>query len=107
MLGIRNPAKLAQAAQDFQLAALGGLGVDEGIVAAGGLGEAGDEGGLGQREALHVLAEVGARRGLDPVAAGAEVDEVEIEREYLLLGAAPLQLGRQQGLLHLAHVAAL
>jgi hypothetical protein len=82
-----------------------GLGRGRVALGVGVLGRAdgtGEERGLGQRELLHVLAEVGARGGLDAVRAAPEVNGVEVALEDLLLGELTLQLQREHRLLDLA-----
>ena len=82
--------------------------------------DAGEHRGLGDGELLRGLAEAVARGLLDPVAAGAEVDVIEIELEDLVLATAMaflvgaargaqllLEAPREERLAHLALVGAL
>src|SRR3546814_14749519 len=66
------------------------------------LEQAGKERRLVKRDARCRLAEVVARRCIDTISAGAEVDPVEVDGEDLVLGEAVLQPERQHDLLDLA-----
>jgi hypothetical protein len=67
-----------------------------------GLDDPGEQCGLGDRELGGGGVEVGPRRGLDPVGAVAELDEVEVPGENLVLGVVPVEI---DGHLHLAELA--
>ena len=67
-------------------ALVGALAVAVRIVIGRPLGQAGDEGAFGQRQVLHRLAEIGARREVDAPRRAAEIDRVEIDFEDFLLG---------------------
>ena len=56
------------------------------IVIGRSLGQAGDERAFGQRQVLHRLAEIRARREVDAPRRAAEIDRVEIDFENLRLG---------------------
>ena len=58
--------------------------------------------GLPEGELVDAAAEVGVRRGIDAVGSGAEVDDVEVALEDLVLGVVALDLDGQQRLLDLA-----
>src|SRR3546814_13511676 len=66
------------------------------------LEQAGKERRLVKRDARCRLAEVVARRCIDTISAGAEVDPVEVDGEDLVLGEAVLPPERQHDLLALA-----
>ena len=73
-----------------------------GAVIVRALWQAGEQGGLGQRQRADRLPEPRARRHLDAVGAAAEIDPVEVEPEDLRLGLEPLQ---PRGHDHLADLA--
>ena len=66
------------------------------------LRQGGEVGGLGQRQLLERLGEVGLRRGGDAVGVLAEEDLVEVELEDLVLGERVLEPGGEDDLLDLA-----
>ncbi len=66
------------------------------------LHQAGEQGRFRQAHILGVFAEIALRGLLDAVGAGAEIDAVEIELEYLRLGEFALQPDREHRLLQLA-----
>jgi len=106
VLFLCDPLEGAQTAEDVHLAGLGGLGMPEGIVAAGGLGQAGDDGALGQGDVGSVLAEVGPGRGFHTVGVLPQIDVVEVGLEDVVLADGVFQPVGQDGFLHLAGVAA-
>src|SRR5262249_47656573 len=61
-----------------------------------------EERGLLEREARGVHAEVGARRGFDPVGLAPEVDVVQVRREDAVLAPATVELYREAALRELA-----
>ena len=71
------------------------------------LDQAGEHGGLGQRQLLDRRAEVALAGGLDPIGAGAEVDGIEIPGQDFLFGQPPFEPERQHHLLELARPGAL
>ncbi len=81
---------------------LGVLGVDQRVVAHRGLHEAGQCGCLDHAHLVGPVAEVTARRGLHPVRAGAEVRDVQVAVEDLVLGEFALQLHGVPDLLQFA-----
>ena len=66
------------------------------------LRQRGEVGGLGERELLERLGEVGLRRGGDAIGVLAEEDLVEVELEDLVLGERALEPGGEDDLLDLA-----
>ncbi len=63
---------------------------------------AGEHGGLGERKFIDATPEIGVRGRFDAVGARAEVDDVEIALEDLVLRVVALDLDGEQRLLHLA-----
>ena len=84
------------------LALLGALQVGEGIQVGRALGNAGQQGGLGQREIGGGLAKVDLRGSLGAIGKTAVVEQVEIHLEDLVLGVEAGQLLGDAGLLDLA-----
>jgi hypothetical protein len=85
------------------VAALGGrLGVGERVVGGGALREAGEEGGLRQRERGGVDAEEGPGGRLDAVGVLPEVHDVEVAGEDLVLAVGVLERQRDPRLPELA-----
>ena len=78
------------------------VGMPAGVVVGGRLGEAGEERRLGEGQLAGRVAEVLARRRLDPLGSVAEIDVVEVELEDLLLRVAALDLLRHPDLEELA-----
>ena len=76
-------------------------------IGGGRLGQPGQEGTLARRQLAHALAEEGARGGLDPESAVAEVDLVQVDLEDAVLGVAALELHGQHCFLELALEAAI
>ena len=90
-------------AVEHRVAALDGeVGVDRGVVGARGVGQAHEEGGLGEGEVVCGLREVGLGCGLDAVGAVAVVDGVEVHHQDLVFGVDLLHLDRDEGLADLA-----
>ncbi len=83
-------------------AALGPLGLENRVVVARPLQQAGQQGGFADRKLGGGLVEIALGGRLDAVGAGAEIDPVQIEAENLLLGELHLQPHRQDQLLNLA-----
>ena len=71
-------------------------------VFGGGLEQARQHGGLGQRDVPHRLAEIELRGGLDAIVAAAEVGAVEIELQDFLLRQPRFEPQGEEGLMHLA-----
>ena len=67
----------------------------------------GDDRALGQGDIRGVLAEIGARGGLHAVGVFAQIDLVQIDGQDFIFGEILFQAIGQNGLLHLALVAAL
>src|SRR5690606_26653028 len=86
---------------------LGSLGIPEGRVHPGVLGQASQQGRLGQREVADGLAEVVLGRGLHAVDARAQVDFVQVRFEDLRLAVLSLDLDGPERLLQLAGEGAL
>jgi hypothetical protein len=84
------------------LAGLGRLQPLLRIVLGRALRQPGQERRLRDREVLDVDVEEGARRRLDPVRTGAEVDLVQIEVEDIVLAELVLETQREDDLLQLA-----
>ena len=63
----------------------------EGVVAAGGLGQTGDDGALGQGDVGSVLAEIGTGRGFHAVGVLSQIDIVEVGLEDVVLADGVLQ----------------
>ena len=99
---MRHIAVLDHALDDVVAARDRGLAVAEGIVIVGALGQAGEIGGLGQRQLVGRLVEIVQGGGGDAVIAEAEIDFVEVELEDALLGIGLLDAHREQGFLDLA-----
>ena len=78
----------------------------EGIVTAGGLGQTGDDGALGQGDVGSVLAEIGTGRGFHAVGVLSQIDIVEVGLEDVVLADGVLQPVGQDGFLHLSGIAA-
>jgi hypothetical protein len=80
----------------------GALGIGERVVVGGAAHQAGQQGGLGERQRGGVDTEEGAGGGLDPVRVLPEVDDVEVPGEQLLLAVLVLQRQGQPDLAQLA-----
>ena len=106
VLGFRDPVQLTQAAQHVMLAADGGVRVTVGVVLGGGLGQARNDGALGEREILGVFPEVRPRGGLNAVRVGPKEGLVQIDCQDFIFGKVMLQTVREDGFLDLALVAA-
>ncbi|MNQ76488.1 hypothetical protein D3C85_913310 [compost metagenome] len=100
----RQVAQRLHAAQHIVLANFGAREVGDGVEARRGLGNAGQHGGFGRRHFRQRLAEVGARRGREPVGAVAQVDLVHVELKDLVLGELVFDLEREQQLVELARI---
>ena len=72
--------------QHVSLALLGPLGVEIRVIAAGGLGDARQDGRLRQVQVFHVLGEVLLGRRLHPIGPVTQEDVVQIDAENLFLG---------------------
>ncbi len=94
--------QLGHAVEHDALPRLGALRVLVGREAHRTVDQAGQQGALPDVQVAGRLAEVEARRGLHPVAAVAEVGEVEVHEQDLVLGELLLQLARAKGLEDLA-----
>jgi hypothetical protein len=86
VLRLGDEAHVQHALQDVLLADVGALGVDDGVVGRGCLGQAGQHGGFGQGDVLEVLAEIGAGGGGEAEGALAQVDLVHVDLQDLVLG---------------------
>ena len=102
VLLLGDGAQAQHVAQDLVAALDGDLGVDRGVVVGGGVGQADEQRGLGEREVAGVLGEVGLGGGLDAVRAVAVVDAVEVHHQDLVLGVDLLHLQGDEGLADLA-----
>ena len=98
----RDEAVLDHAFQDVDLARAGAAGVDDGVVERGGLGQAGQHGGLGNAHVLDRLAEIGFGSRSKAVGTIAQEDLVEVDLEDLVLGQRVLELECQQHLVDFA-----
>ena len=87
--------------QHCLLPGLGGLGVGQGGVVVGALGDPGDHGTLGQIQIFHVFAEVGVGGGFYPVSPLAEVDLVHVHLQDLVLGVFLFDLEGNEGFMEL------
>ena len=76
VLGLGDPALDEHAPKDVFLAGLGGFEITERGIAAGGLGQAGQERGLGDGQVGHVDAEIGPCRRFHAIRPGTQVDLV-------------------------------
>ena len=72
------------------------------IIAVWRLGQSAEEGSLSQGQLVERFIEIGHRRRRDAISARAEIDLVQIEFEYALLGQRRLDLGGEQDLLYFA-----
>ena len=97
-LGGGDVSCLLHACQDRVLAGHGAVEVPVRPQALGGLRQAGQQGGLGQREFGGRLAEVVPRRGLGPAEVPAVGRHVQVDVENLVLGLQPVQLQGPQRL---------
>ena len=103
-LGLRDPAVLDHEVQVALPALLRLVGVD-GRIPRGGRGDdGGEQRGLGQRQLVGAVAEVGLSGGVDSVGATTEVDRVHVGADDLVLGLLAVDLDRQDGFLELAAV---
>ena len=107
VLLLRNPLQRPHAPQHIHLALFRLLRVPEGIVAAGGLRQPGNDGGLGKGDVGGVFAKIRPCRGLDAVGMLPQIDIIEVGQQDLILGQRVFQLVGQNGLFHLAGIAAL
>jgi hypothetical protein len=82
-------------------ARVGFLSAAQRIELGGCLQKARDQRRLVQRYPGRRLAEIASGRRIDPVGAGPQIDPVQIDREDLVLGKAPLEPQGEQDLLHL------
>ena len=97
-----EPALGDHAVEDELPARHGPVRVHGRVPARRRLDHAGEDRALGDRQVLHVLAEVGLARRLDAVGAAAEVDGVEVVAEDLVLGVLLGDLDRDDQFLVLA-----
>ena len=74
----------------------------ERIVGARCLGQAGEHRGFGNRDVLQRLAEIGLRRGGEPISAVAQVDLIQVNLEDLVFAQRTFQLESEQHLIDLA-----
>jgi hypothetical protein len=95
-------ALILHATQHVEAALLGLIGIDEGRIARGRLGQAGQHRSLGDGQVLAVFGEVGLGGFADSVSAVPEIDLVQVEIEDLLLREAFLDVARQDHLPDLA-----
>ena len=103
MLGLGDLAQVEHAVQDLVAPLNGIFGVADGIVEAGAVHQAGEQGRLGEGEVLGGGAEEIPRRGLDAVGVPVEEHDIEVALKNLVLGVLLLQLN---GEFHLAHLVA-
>ncbi len=94
----RREAGLGEAIEDAVAPAEKLRGAARGIVDGGPARDAGERGGLGEREIVRGLVEVEAARGLDPAQPGAEADAVDVLLEDLALAQRPLDAQGEGGL---------
>ena len=106
LIGIDEAGALHQP-QDDPLSRLGQLGIGEGVVVRGRLGQSGEQRGFGQVELGHGPAVEGLGGRLDAVGQAAVVGLVEIEGEDLVLGEPSREPPGEQQLAQLAAQAAL
>ena len=102
VLLLGDVARLEHAVEDEVAARDAVLGVPEGVVEGGGVGEADERGGLGEGELARVLVEVRDARGLDAVGGVAVVDGVHVHVQDLVFGVHLLHLDGDVGLADLS-----
>ena len=102
VLLLRDGLAAQHVAQDLVSALDGDLGVDGGVVVGGRVGQADEQGGLGEGEVARVLGEVRLGGGLDAVGAVTVVDAVEVHHQDLVLGVDLLHLQGDERLADLA-----
>ena len=102
---VADQPQLVHPVQDDVAPGQGGLGEVHRVGGARALGQAGQQGGLGQGEGGGADPEVVPRGGLDAVGLVAVVGEVEVALEDLVLGQLLLEGDRVLELLQLAAVA--
>ncbi len=107
LLGRRDEALLEHGVEDLPGALLRALGIAVRRELARSLHQAGEHGRLGKRDLARAVAVVAARRRLDAIRAGTEIDAVEIKLEDLILAVFALEPERQDRLLNLARERAL
>ena len=88
--------------QDLRLSLLGRDEVRQRVVLAGRLRQAGQHGGLPERQVVGIGLEITASRRLDPVRLAAVIDGVEVHLENLILGELTVELDGEDGFLELA-----
>ena len=103
----RDESLLLHAVQHVVLALAGAFRMAVGRVAAGRLGQTGQNGAFGQIQIFNRFIEVVLGRRLDPVGPVPQVDLVQIKIEYILLAEGLGDPIGQDGLLEFALVAAL
>ena len=101
-LGIIDEARLPHSPQHDGATLEGQVGIDQRRVHRGGRWQAGDQGGLREGELLGGFREIHPGGIGHAVGAGAEVHEVEVLLEDLLLAELALDLAGEGGLLDLA-----
>ena len=99
-----NVALAHHGVEHLALAGQRGVGIGYGIVLAGRLHQAGQQGGLGQVKVFGVRIEVGKRRRLHAVGLVAVVDLVEVHRKDLVLGVGRFHTLGEDDLAQLAGV---
>ena len=104
---LRDVALVGHELEHLVALLLGHLLVGGGRVGRGELGQRREQRRLLEVEVRGVLVEVGARRRLDAVGAGAVVHRVEVLGEDLVLAPPVLELPGEHGLAELARVGAL
>ena len=100
----RDEAVFLHPVQDVQLPGTGPLGVADRVVRARRLGQAGQHRGLGDRDVLQRLVEVGFARGRETIGALPQEDLVHVDFQDLVLGEQMLHLEGQEHLVDLARV---
>ena len=98
-LRLRDVTVLQHPRENVGLPLVGPLRVEVGGIAAGGLGEAGQQGRFRQRQVARAFAEIPLGGGLDPVGSVAEVDVVEVEGDDLFFRQIGVDLVGEKGLL--------
>jgi hypothetical protein len=99
---LRDLSQVLHAAQHVLLAHLRALRICNRVVRGRRFRQAGQHGGLGQRQLFHGFAEVDLRGGRESVRALAEIDLIYVQLEDLVFGETVLDLERQQRLIELA-----
>jgi hypothetical protein len=98
VLLVGDPAHVVHPAQHVVLAFGRPLGIHDGVLPGGRLGEARQHRGLGRREVLQALPEVHVGGRGESIGPLAQVDLVDVELEDLVLGEVRLDLEREEDL---------